>query len=101
MVSCFTICLLRRHTIASKFPLFEYLLIASLLCSMFRLSRLLFVTSPWFLLKVSIGSFIICLLCHSCALDFDCLFLCLLRHYAFYSWFPLFHYLLVISLYDL
>src|SRR6218665_3784862 len=64
------------------------------------MSRLPFVTSQWFLLKVSIGSFIICLLCYCCVLDFDCLFLCFVTSLCFLlmvSNFPLFHYLFVAS----
>jgi len=92
---CLFFSLLRHYTISSRFALFHYLfvttpcylfkvsivlvrylLITSLLCSRLRLSRLPLVTSLWFLLKVSIGAFIICLLCHCCVLYFDCLFLC-------------------------
>src|SRR6218665_4201157 len=47
------------------------------------LLRLPFVTSLWFLLEVSIGSLIICLLCHCCVLDFDCLFLCFVTSLCF------------------
>src|SRR6218665_297377 len=80
---CFIICLLRHQTISSRLALFWFLLITSLLCSRLRLSPLPFVTLPWFLLKASIGSFIICLLCHCCVLDFDCLFLCFVTSLCF------------------
>src|SRR6218665_1840988 len=87
--------LLRRCTIFSRFPLFHYLFVTSVLCSRLRLSLLLFVTSLCFLLIVPLfhylfvtvcyvsllslqgfHCFIICLLRHFCILGFDCLFLC-------------------------
>src|SRR6218665_246695 len=46
--------------VSSRFLLFFICFFTSLLCSRLRLSRLLFVTSPCFLLKVSISSLSVC-----------------------------------------
>src|SRR6218665_540273 len=88
---CCTICLLRHHTISSRFPVFHYLF-TSLLCSMLQLFLALFTTSLYYLLNVSIFSLSVC---YVSALCFDCLFLCFLRHCTISSRFPLFHYLFV------
>src|SRR6218665_1160260 len=52
------ICLLRHHNISSSswFPLFHYLLVTSLFCSMLRLSLPLFTTSLYYLFNFSISS---------------------------------------------
>jgi len=47
---------INHYTIVLRIPLFYYLLITSLICSRLRLSLLLFVTSVYYLFKVSIGS---------------------------------------------
>ena len=51
--------LLRQFTIFSRLPLF-HLFVTSVLCSRLRLSRLLFVTSSCFLLKVSLDPLSVC-----------------------------------------
>src|SRR6218665_97865 len=105
-----------HYTISSRFPLFLYLFVTTLLCSMLRQSLPLFLTSLYYLFNVSIVSlsvyhvtilslssrfplfhylFVTSLLCFLC---FDCFFLCFLRHYSISSRFPLFHYLFVTSL---
>jgi len=57
---CSIFCLLRHYTISSRIPLFHYLFVISLLCSQLRLFPLLFVTSLYYLFKVSIISLAIC-----------------------------------------
>src|SRR6218665_2709329 len=119
---CFIICLLRHHTISSRFPLFHYPFVTSLLCSMLRLCLPLFLTSlfysrfrpslPLHILfrRQTISSrlpfCIICLLrqCSSLRLFFPLfltrhyLFRLFLRHYPIFSRFLLFYYLLITSL---
>src|SRR6218665_1521412 len=84
---------------------------------MFPMFHNLFITSPYYLFKVSITAlsvsyvtilyiqgfhcFIICLLRHCSVLFFDCLFFCLLRQSTIFLRFPLFHYLFVTPLYYL
>jgi len=54
------LCLLGHNAIFSRFPWFHYVFVTSLLCSRLRLSIPLFITSPCFLLKVSIVSLSVC-----------------------------------------
>src|SRR6218665_692048 len=51
---CLFLCFLRHYTIFSRLPLFYYLFITSLLCSMLRQSLPLFLTSQHYLFKASI-----------------------------------------------
>src|SRR6218665_2432925 len=111
---CLFVCLLRHHTIFSRFPLFHYRFVTSLLCSRPRLALPLFVTSVYSLFKIFIVSlpvcyvtilslqcfhcFIIRLLRHRFVLDFDCYFICFIRHLTISSKYPIFHYLFVTSL---
>src|SRR6218665_928486 len=67
----------------------------SLLCSRLRLSRLLFVTSPCFLLKVSIGSLSVFTSLLYSGLRLSLLPFC--YDSVIFSRFPLFHYLFVTS----
>src|SRR6218665_4030405 len=59
----FIICLLRYYTvytISSRFPLFHYLFVTLLLCSMLRLSMPLFLTSLYYVFNVSIVLLSVC-----------------------------------------
>src|SRR6218665_3108412 len=58
--SCSIFCLLRHYTISSRFPLFHFLFVTSLLCSRHLLFHLLFVTSIYYLFQVSIVSLCVC-----------------------------------------
>src|SRR6218665_1231435 len=56
----------RNYAFSSMFPLFHYL----------------FVTSPYYISKVSIVSLSVCYIIASFYVSIDCLFLCFLRHYT-------------------
>src|SRR6218665_2542069 len=57
---CLFLCFLCHYTISSRFPLFHYLFVTSLLCSMLRLhlSLPLFLTSLIYICNVSIVSYL-------------------------------------------
>src|SRR6218665_1535084 len=87
------------------------MLITSLLCSGLRLSRLLFVTSPSFLLKVLLFHYLfvallealtvsssVCYVAMPSTHGFHWFIICLLRHHAISSRLTLFHYLFLTSL---
>src|SRR6218665_670773 len=71
---------LRHYTIFSRFPLFYYLLITSLICSRLRLFLLLFVTSVYSLLKIFIVLLSVCYVTMLSLQCFHCFIICLLRH---------------------
>src|SRR6218665_1414589 len=87
------------------------MLITSLLCSGLRLSRLLFVTSPSFLLKFLLFHYLflallealtvsssVCYVAMPSTHGFHWFIICLLRHHAISSRLTLFHYLFLTSL---
>src|SRR6218665_206990 len=92
-------------SLSSRFPLSHYRFVTSLLCCNFRMSLPLFLTSQYYLFKVSIVSISVC---YVTALFYAStvptsvkrhyLFRVFLRHYTIFSRFPLFYYLLITSL---
>src|SRR6218665_3912958 len=57
---CLVLCLLRHHAFSSRFLIIHYLFVTSLLCSGFRLSLPLFLTSLYYLCNVSVVSLSVC-----------------------------------------
>src|SRR6218665_246696 len=88
---CLVFCLLRHHAFSLRFLLVHYLFVTSLLYSGLRLSLPLFCyVSVGLLPFQGFRCFIIWLLRQCSVQGFDCLFFCLLRHYAFSSLFHCF-----------
>src|SRR6218665_493827 len=82
---CLFLCFSRHYSISSRFPLFHYLFVTSLLYSRFSWS--IFLCILCYVTRLSLQGFycvIICLLRKCSVLAFDCPFLCLLR-VTFYS----------------
>src|SRR6218665_3390228 len=114
----FFICVLRQHTVSSRFSLFHYLFVTScsvlgfvylfrcflrhnIISSRFPLFLYLFVMSPYYFFKVSTVLLSVCYFTILSLQGFYCFFFCFLRHYTISSRIPLFHYLFVTSPYYL
>src|SRR6218665_969755 len=95
---CLFLCFLRhyRPAISSRFSLFHYLFVTSLLCSRLQLSLPLFLTSLYYLFEVSIVSLSVCYV--TALFEASIVFSCLLHHYTLYLKFSLFHYLFYVTI---
>jgi len=110
----FFICVLRQHTVSSRFSLFHYLFVTScsvlgfdclfrcflrhnIISSRFPLFLYLFVMSPYYFFKVSTVLLSVCYFTILSLQGFYCFIFCLLRHHTTSLRFSLFHYLFVTS----